>query len=153
MKIILFELQFGDDRSFKSLSVFLFDHDLSFRIHFLMSLIILFILMKDDSMLIGCIDQFDIWSQCGLLFQRILIRLLGLIAENLGPNVISEFVIKFLIHEDIFFFNWLKYKRLYLISSLFIIINHLYFILYSFYLQPSNHSLSQLSYHQLRLNS
>lgn len=68
MKIVLFVLYFGNDWCLESLSVLLFDHDLSFRVHFLMGLIIFFILMEDNSMLIGGIENFNIRSQCGLLF-------------------------------------------------------------------------------------
>lgn len=52
IEVILFGLDFGNDGCLKSLPVLLFDHDFGFGVHFLMSLVVLFIFVEDDAVLV-----------------------------------------------------------------------------------------------------
>ena len=75
MKVILFSLDFGNDGGLERLPVLLLNHDLSLRIHFLMSLVIFFIFVEHDSVLVGRVDNLDILPQLGLLSGILLFRL------------------------------------------------------------------------------
>jgi hypothetical protein len=70
VQIEIFLLFFGNDGSFQSLSILLLDHDLGLRIHFLMSLIVFFILVKYNSMLIRCVGNVNPFSQLLLVVLR-----------------------------------------------------------------------------------
>lgn len=52
IKIKLFKINFGNNRRLKGLSIFLFNEDFGFRVHLFMCLVVLFVLMKNDSVLV-----------------------------------------------------------------------------------------------------
>ena len=72
MKVVLFGLDFGNNWCFEGLSVFLLNHDFSLGVHLLMGLVILFILMKDDSVFIGGVDNLYVFTQLRLLWAILL---------------------------------------------------------------------------------
>jgi hypothetical protein len=98
VEVILFCLDFGDDGSLQGLSVLLLYHYLSFGVHFLMGLIVFFVFMEDDTMFVGKVDHFDILAQLGLLLTILMRGLRRFVAINLWADVVSELVIKLLVH-------------------------------------------------------
>lgn len=72
MKVVLFGLDFRNDWCFEGLSVFLLNHDFSLGVHLLVGLVILFILMKHDSVLIGGVDDLYVFAQLRLFWAILL---------------------------------------------------------------------------------
>ena len=76
IQIVFFVVNFWHDGSLKSLSIFLFDQNLSLRVHFLMRLVVLFILVQNYSVLVTGVHNFDIRPELWLLLPVLLFRLL-----------------------------------------------------------------------------
>lgn len=91
--IIMFLFLFVEDGGFESLPIFLFDHDFCIGVHFFVGLVIFFILMKDDFVLVGGVDNLA----GGLLGGDGVFRLFRL-AVNIGANVVAELIVEILIH-------------------------------------------------------